>query len=441
MQKLFTDFKPGTVVEWKAQLVKDLKGEAYENLIWHNENGFEIHPMYSGEELKTSYTPAFTHTDWDICVAARPGESREVNAWLLRQLNSGASSVFLNGDNTDYQTVLQDVRLNYIRSGFVVSAEKLSSLKTYLENHYDLNQLNCSVFLSDFSKKENMQQAAELALDVKAYPGIKVLCVDVLPFHNQGCFAYYEVALVLAQLAEYLEMFVAGKETVPGKAFVVKTGVSADYFIQIAKLRAIRRLWKLLKKEYGINHELHVIAETSLTNKSISDNYNNLLRTTVEAMAAVLGGCNELLVHGFDVLSPSDTVLADRMAVNQQLILKEESYFDKMADVACGSYYIETITDSIATRALDAFKQIEKQGGYFACLEKSVFSGEIAAHANAREEAVQSGKSVAIGVNKYKNEKENIQLTAQQIKTLRESGIHNPVLNYELEHYFKFNNA
>jgi methylmalonyl-CoA mutase len=158
-------------------------------------------------------------------------------------------------------------------------------------------------------------------------------------------------------------------------------------------------------------------------------------------MAAVSGGCNELCVTDFDVLFSENAVLAERMSLNQQLILKEESYFDKMADVACGSYYIETITDAIAGRALETFKYFEQQGGYLACLKKNIFSREIQAQAASKEERLKTGKQLSIGVNKFKNEKEKLTLSAEQIKALQQSGIQNPVLNFELEHFFKPHHA
>jgi methylmalonyl-CoA mutase len=182
---------------------------------------------------------------------------------------------------------------------------------------------------------------------------------------------------------------------------------------------------------------VYLIVETSLTNKSISDSYNNLLRTTVESMAAVAGGCNELIVNTFDVLFATNKNLAERMAINQQLILKEESYFDKMADIACGSYYIEHLTDAIATKALETFKRFEKEGGYFKCIEKNMFANDIAKQANQQSEWVETQKQISIGVNKFKNEKEKIHLSAQVISELKHLPIQNPVLTYELEHYFK----
>jgi methylmalonyl-CoA mutase len=125
------------------------------------------------------------------------------------------------------------------------------------------------------------------------------------------------------------------------------------------------------------------------------------------------------------------------MAINQQLILKDESYLNKMADIACGSYYIESITDLIANKALDSFKFFEAGGGYFKCLEKNIFSNEIAVQAKRKSDNVYLARQTVIGVNKYRNEKEIIELTPAQRELLDNLPVNNPILSYELDHYLK----
>ncbi len=435
MQHLFSDFKPVTAAEWKAQVIKDLKGEPFDDLVWKNENGFDIQPFYTAEDLAQSYEPAFTHSDWEIGVAAREKSADAINAQFLKELNSGATAISLSVDGTDLDKALAGIQLNYIQATFYASAKSINTLARHLEKNYALNELRCSVFAVEADTHEKLEEWLKAASVFEKHKGIKTYCANALPFHNGNCLAYYEAAIILSQLNEYLNAGVHNKT--PGKKIVIKTGVSSDYFIQMAKLRAIRRLWKILSAEYNTGAELHLIAETSATNKSISDNYNNLLRTTLEAMAAVSGGCNELIVNGFDLFLPVNPTLSERMAINQQLILKDESYLDKIADVACGSYYIERITDALAQRALETFKQFEAGGGYFACLEKNIFAAAIAQQAGERENLVNTQKQIAIGVNKFKNEKENIVLSAATINEIRQLHIHNPILNFELAHYFK----
>lgn len=434
MQKLFSEFTPSTANDWKNQLIKDLKGEPYENLIWQNENGINIQPFYTKEDLDQNYEPAFTHANWDICVHKTNLTSKEINTQLLADLNRGASSISIDCNALDLEIALKDIQLNFIQSTFVVNETTAKALKTYLENHYNLNDLNISLFSEKFSTQNDLDNWKNVCTLFKEHKNIKTISVNSLPFHNQGCLAYYEVALTLSALNEYLQDPIASGSA---SKFVIKNGVNSDYFIQIAKLRAIRRSWTVLRSEYNLKNDLHLIIETSLTNKSISDKYNNLLRTTVESMAAVAGGCNELIVTEFDVLFTENEKLSSRMAINQQLILKDESYLDKMADISCGSYYIESITDAIATKALETFKRFEKEGGYFKCIEKNIFSNEIKLQADQRNELFKTGKQLAIGVNKFKNEKEKISIPNQKLDELNHLPINNAVLNFELENFFK----
>ncbi len=431
MQKLFSEFPSTTAGDWKNQLIKDLKGESFENLIWENENGFSVQPFYTQEDLKQTYEPAFTHADWEICVHKENLSSKEINAKLLKDLDRGASSVSVNCKGVDFEIALNGIQLNYIQSTFIVDVNTATALKTYLEKQYKLNELNCSLIPVSLKNQAELDNWNKVISLFENYKNIKTVSVNVLDFHNQNCLAYYEVAIILSALNEYLQ---ANK--LPESNFVIKAGANSDYFIQIAKLRAVRRLWKLLKTEYNLKNGLHVIVETSLNNKSVSDKYNNLLRTTVEAMAAVAGGCNELIVNEFDVLFSENEKLSSRMAINQQLILKDESYLNKMADISCGSYYIESITDAIATKALETFKRFEKEGGYFKCIEKGIFSSEIKLQAEKRNELFKNGKQLAIGVNKFKNEKEKIAVTKQQVDDLKHLPINNVVLNFELDNFF-----
>jgi len=432
MQKLFSEFSSTSAIDWKNQIIKDLKDEAFENLIWKNENDIDINPFYTAENLKQTYEPAFNHSNWDICVHKTNLSSKALNEQLLADLNRGATSISVNCKNIDFEVALNNVQLNYIQSTFFINETTATSLKNYLEKHYSIDEINCSLFPEDFETNNDFITWQKIILLFKDYKNIKTVCFNNLKFHNQNCLAYYEIAIILSALNEYLQT-----NTQPQNSFVIKTGVNSDYFIQIAKLRAIRRLWAVLKSEYNLENELYIIIETSLTNKSISDKHNNLLRTTIESMVAVAGGCNELIVNEYDIFYSAKEKMSSRMAINQQLILKEESYLNKLADVSCGSYYIETITDALATKALHTFKKFENEGGFFKCLEKNIFLNEIKQQAKKRQELFNTSKELAVGVNKFKNDKEHISFSVDEIAELKKLPIANAILNFELDNFFK----
>ena len=436
MKKLFSEFQPSTRADWENQVLKDLKGESPENLIWKNENGIEIKPFYTKEDTKQNYSPAFTHCDWEVTVHHENKSSESMNLQFLTDLNRGATAISLRGSGIDFEKALKDIQLNFIQATFYLDYSAVKSLKAYLEKQYSLSDLHLSIFpLDNFSDKQVKDWSVVQEL-FGEYPNIKTLSLDLSVFANQSCLPFYELAMAFSQLSEYLQSS-NQKEGWFRKNSVIKTSVDADFFMQIAKLRAYRRLWAIIRKEFQLNNDLHLIVTTASTNKSLSDPYNNLLRSTMETMSAVIGGCNELVVAGYDDLLHDNESLSKRMAINQQLIMKHETYLDKMADISCGAYYIEVLTDELAEKALSTFKEFEKQGGYFACLEKSVFSEEIRKHAAQKKEAIEAGKAVVLGVNKFRNEKEQISISKQKLNELQGKAIYNPVLAYELEHFFK----
>ena len=436
MQKLFSEFSPSSISDWKNKFLNDIKESTFESYIWQNENGFDIEPFYNSESLSHSYLPAFTHSNWDVCVSSSSSDSKALNSELLNQLARGANSISINCSNINLIQALDGILLNYIQSTFYIDNQSANPLFNYLSDHYNLNELNISILPIIFNNKNDLKNWANNKSLFNGFDGIKTIGVNLYLSHNQNCLAYYEIALIFSALVEQLE-FLSKKDKISNSKIVIKTGVNSDYFIQIAKLRAIRRLWNNLKIVYNCNNDIHLIVETTLTNKSISDSYNNLIRSTIESMAAIAGGCNELIVSEFDTLNPTDKILSERLAVNQQLILKDESYFDKIADVSCGSFYIESITDAIASKALETFKRFENEGGYFKCIEKSIFFNEINIQAKHQQDKINNQEEVSVGVNRFKNELENLEFSPNQIESLSNLCINNPGLNFELNNYLK----
>ena len=436
MQKLFSEFSPSSISDWKKKFLNDIKESTFESYIWQNENGFDIEPFYNSESLSHSYLPAFTHSNWDVCVSSGSSDSKTLNSELLNQLARGANSISINCSNINLIQALDGILLNYIQSTFYIDNQSANPLFNYLSDHYNLNELNISILPIIFNNENDLKNWANNKSLFNGFDGIKTIGVNLYLSHNQNCLAYYEIALIFSALVEQLE-FLSKKDKISTSKIVIKTGVNSDYFIQIAKLRAIRRLWNNLKIVYNCNNDIHLIVETTLTNKSISDSYNNLIRSTIESMAAIAGGCNELIVSEFDSLNPTDKILSERLAVNQQLILKDESYFDKIADVSCGSFYIESITDAIASKALETFKRLENEGGYFKCIEKSIFFNEINIQAKHQQDKINNQEEVSVGVNRFKNELENLEFSPNQIESLSNLCINNPSLNFELNNYLK----
>jgi len=428
MRDLFSQFTPVTAKAWKSQLEKDLKGVPVSDLDWKNENGFVIHPFYTAEDQQQVYAPAFTHADWRMMVKAESRSDANVNEFFLRALNGGADAILLDLNQRDLSVALNDIRLDFIHACFFGSPSELSALKIYLDKNYAEQTLSISLFpTSDIQGSElSAWQSAATSIS-----GQTTASADVLHWHNQHCGAALEIAIVFLNLAEFAE-----KGSLSGKVSI-RAGVSADYFVEMAKLRAMRRLWEIFRPEWQSTQDLTIIAETSLTNKTISDRYNNLLRTSVESMAAISGGCNALVVNDYEVLKGDSDNLSQRMALNQQHILKEEAYFDKMSDSACGSFYMEQLTDQLAEKALQHFKEIQEKGGYFASLDSGLIQSRVAEIAKENAAAFERQELLITGVNKYRNEKENLSLSPQRMEFLKALQVENPALHFELQNFFK----
>ena len=199
-------------------------------------------------------------------------------------------------------------------------------------------------------------------------------------FHNSGATAVQELAFALAAGVDRLA---AGDEHA---TFVYAVG--SNYFFEIAKLRAARLLWAQAAKAFDKTVPISIYARTATANKSLYDPYTNLLRVTTEALSAVLGGCNALIVEPFE--------FPDRLATNVHLLLKHEAHLNQVADPAAGSYYIEWLTDALAREAWKLFQQVELQSDAQTFIENSIVASR-----KASEAAVASRRRILVGVNNY----------------------------------------
>lgn len=219
--------------------------------------------------------------------------------------------------------------------------------------------------------------------------------------HDAGANAVQELAYALAEGVERISKLTGEGKSVDGSAastdFVFAVG--SYYFVEIAKLRAARLLWAQVvsafnpKEEDACRMRLH--ARTARINKSVLDANTNLLRATTEALAAVIGGAQSLMVEpfGFDA----------HLALNIQRVIKEEAHLDQVRDAGGGSYYIESLTDALGREAWKLFQRIESEGGYSQALSSGSLAKAVAQSRAAKEKALSSRRRAMIGVNNYPN--------------------------------------
>ena len=409
MQKLFTEFTSTNAAQWKEQLVKDLKGIDYNTLVWKTNTGIDVQPFYTKENLSTNPTPIFSKTDWAICENIFVSDDKKANTLALNALQNGASGlVFHIGQKINYDILLKDILLEHIYSLFIVKPELETELVTYLSSQ-TIGE-NCFVECDEVLNKK-----VELKNDAST------ICINVNLYQEAGANTINELAFTIAHLNEYLTV----NSTI--KTIHINVSIGGDFFMEIAKLRSLRKLTQFLLQQYNCKANIHIHAQTTLINKSNIDSYNNMLRSTTEAMSASIGGANSILVLPFDVEFKAQNDFSSRMARNQQLILKDESYLNVVSDMASGSYYIETLTETLSEKAWEQFKVIESKGGLISCLETNYIQDIIAKDAETLIQQYKDRKLILVGVNKFQNKNELIDSGQKRQETeeiLNKSGIH-----------------
>jgi methylmalonyl-CoA mutase len=421
-EQLFNEFPPVTADQWIQQAIKDLKGESFgDKLTYQSPEGITVKPFYTQEDLArySHLKPLFSHTDWDICTEIDGTREAEGNKQALHALNNGATALLLyvNSD-VNLQALLNGIQVQYIGVQFVVegNADVFSrTLSEYLNSTgTDINTLNLSV---NIDPVENLLRTGDWRNTVEQdraefinliRDGKKALCINAAIYHNAGAPAAYEIGCTLAHAHTYLSWCSdqgIDLSSLAGK-IQVNIAVGPDYFFGIAKLRALRKTFALLLETYGIRSDISIHAETAFRNMTVFDTHNNLLRTTTEAMAATIGGCNSLTVKPFDSTMGPGNEFSERMARNIQLILKAESYFDKIADASAGSYFIEELTEQISAKGWAYFSDIEKQGGLIEALTQGTVQETIRTFSDAQQERFNNGQDVLVGTNKFPNKDE-----------------------------------
>jgi methylmalonyl-CoA mutase len=214
----------------------------------------------------------------------------------------------------------------------------------------------------------------------------------------------------LAHANEYLNHFdnVITDEEKQSLVIIFNVSVGTNYFFEIAKLRALRKLWATLASEYKVNPDCHIFATPTKRNKTLYGYNTNMLRTTTECMSAILGGANTISNLPYDSIYHKSNTFAERIARNQLLILKHESYFDKVNNPSDGTYYIESLTEQLAEKALQLFKDIEANGGFLKLLKQGNIQRKIKESAAKEQEQFNNNETILLETNKHTNPKDKM---------------------------------
>ncbi len=438
-EKLFTQFPPVSYDTWRAKVDADLKGVPFEKkLVWRTNEGFTVQPMYQrGDiaDLKTtdSLPGEFpfvrgTRTDnnWLTRQEIIPVDAAEANKVALDVLGKGVNSLGFTIKEVSEENVaamLAGIDLEKVEVNFTTCPRKAAELAKVLVEYLKKNGLektfrgsiDYNPFKRAFRHGTEVDAAAiksegvaMLAL-VKDVPGLRCLAVDSVLFNNSGAYIFQELGYALAWGAEWLTLLTEAGVSADEVASRIKfnMGISSNYFMELAKFRAARMMWAQIVKQYAPAGDdackMMAHAVTSQFNQTIYDAHVNLLRSQTEAMSAALAGVDSITVTPFDMPYKTPDEFSERIARNQQLLLKEESHLDKVVDPAGGSYYVETLTVSIAQEAWKLFLDVEEKGGFVACVN----AGEIQAAVNAssvkRHQDMARRKEILLGTNQFPN--------------------------------------
>lgn len=417
---LFDEFDPVSAKAWKQKIQVDLKGADYnEALIWKSPEGIDVKPFYHSEDVEGVLSNiSKSPKKWYVTQSLYAQDSKHANKKAIEALERGAESLLMiiPSETISINELLTNIDLESVPIHFeftFLSSEYLKSLVDYIGDKKTEVFLNLDI-VGNLARTGNwyhsMDKDYQIVKEIHDYaqgnPSIGILGTDVSLYQNAGANKVQQLAYALAQANEYLNFFKELDKEVATIAFKVTVGT--NYFFEIAKLRALRLLWETLAQEYGVETDCHILAIPTKRNKTLYDYNVNMLRTTTESMSAILGGSDSVCNLSYDSIFHKDNEFGERIARNQLLILKGESYFEKVANPADGAYYIESLTHQLAEKALDLFKSIEAGGGFLKQLKEHVIQKKVKESAEKEQLLFDEGKEVLLGTNKYKNDQDHM---------------------------------
>ncbi|MBA4409750.1 MAG: methylmalonyl-CoA mutase family protein [Bacteroidota bacterium] len=460
---LFEEFPPVSTQQWMDKVTADLKGADYnKKLVWKTNEGIDVQPFYREENLeKLDYLNSLpgefpfvrgnkkNNNGWLVRQSIPVIDLAEANKKALTYLMKGVDSLAFefkeSGELTfaDLAILLKDIQLEAVEVNFAGNCCSRKVAEAFTEfvkqGSWDPKTIRASVEYDPFGKyaltgkfRKSQDHAIENVIKMirstTELSKFRTLAVNGKNFGNAGSTIVQELAYSLALGAEYLTALTDGGSTdstgsstssptgltvdAVAKKMKFNLSISANYFLEIAKLRAGRLLWAQIVKAYNPECEcsckMIVHAETGTWNKTVYDPYVNALRTQTEAMSASLGGADSITVLPFNAIYEDSTWFSDRIARNQQLLLKEEANFDKIADPGAGSYYIEELTAAIADQAWKLFLEVQDKGGFLAALREGFIQAEIKKMAGKRDLNIATRRESLLGTNQFPNFNEKL---------------------------------
>ena len=448
-EPLFKEFPPVTTEAWKQKIIADLKGADYrKKLVWKTQEGIDVEPFYRREDLKglshmNTFPGRFPFTR---------GRRIKGNSWLVRQsigaddfdaanretldlLSKGVNAVgfYFAPDYIpkvrDIEKLLKDIDGNTTELNFsthypmemITALEQVAGKYKWqpgkMKGSLDFDPLAYFSRHGNFyqSKEKDFNLAEKLMVKSSGLPGFHVITIDATLFSNTGAGIVSQLAFALSKGADYLTYLTGTGRNAEKAASKIRFqfAVGSGYFMEIAKFRAARHLWAHIVKAYGVKESssraMYIHCVNSRWNKTMYDPYVNMLRTTTETMSSLIAGIDSMEVLPYDEVFEKPSPFARRIARNQQLILKYESYFDRVNDPAAGSYYVEELTGKLIREAWKLFLETDEKGGYLKAFEKGFIQQRVEDEAQQKISGIAHLKNVLLGTNQYPNTNEHLE--------------------------------
>ena len=446
--------------QWKKAAEKEVKGK---DLTWNTPEGIAVKPLYTAEDAGDPGLPGFAPftrgvrasmyagRPWTIRQYAGFSTAEESNAFYRRNLAAGQKGLSVafdlathRGYDSDHPRVVGDVGkagvaidsvedmkilfdgipLDQMSVSMTMNGAVIPILAFFIvageEQGVDQAQLDGTIqndILKEFMVRNTYiyppEPSMRIVSDIIAYtstnmPKFNSISISGYHMHEAGATAVQELAFTIADGKEYVQRAIASGLDIDAFAGRLSFffGIGMNFFMEVSKLRAARTLWHRVMDELGAKDERSKMLRTHCQTSGVSlqeqDPYNNVIRTTIEAMAATLGGTQSLHTNALDEAIALPTDFSARIARNTQIVLAEESGITKVVDPLGGSYYVEALTAELVDQAWKIIGEVDALGG----MTKAVASGMpkrlIEEAAAARQARVDKGEDVIVGVNKYK---------------------------------------
>jgi methylmalonyl-CoA mutase len=406
---LFSEFPPVSAKAWKQKIQADLKGADYhKTLIWNSLDGIAVKPFYHQDFFNqgNATTPMYPKA-WGITQAIFIDDIKIATKLANQAITDGAEALLFQADTSfDVLYLASNLKIqnhkiicnfSFIDASFI---EKCVSAFSGIKENFIIGIDPIHQLASTGNWFINQQKDFDAYFKTVSYT--KTLFVNTALYQNAGATNTQQLAYAMGHLNEYFNFLSENKLEAPAQV-IFQVAIGSNYFFEIAKLRALRKLFKTLTEAYNFTTTCRILATPSKRNKTLYDYNLNMLRTTTECMSAILGGADLVCNMPYDVLFHKSNYFGERIARNQLLILKEESYFKFDKNPTEGAYYIESLQQQMAENALLILKEIEKGGGFINQLMKGKIQKKIQESAHKEQTLFDADTLILVGTNKYQN--------------------------------------